>query len=128
MLLRVSEVIYKVQRLPDADPKLVHVDKLSKYYPEDGEQLNSWIPLTEVHKHTSTQTFEINDASMPSPIEDSVNEDPVSTPADDPVTEAAAGPTAVPPTRGSRPGSRRSSQARVSPDRYVANARGSQSC
>ena len=120
VLLRVSEVIYKVQRLPDADPKLVHVDKLSKYYPEDGEQLKSWIPLTEKHKHISTQTEEINNPLIPSPREDSVNEDPVSNQVDGPVIEAAEGPSAVPPARGTRPGTRHSSRARGSPDRYVA--------
>ncbi len=34
---------YKIQRHPQADPEIVHVDKLMPYYPDFGEQLYSWI-------------------------------------------------------------------------------------
>ncbi len=36
-------VTYKVQRHPQADPEILHVDMLMPYYPDFGEQLYSWI-------------------------------------------------------------------------------------
>ncbi len=35
--------MYKIQRHPQADPDIVHVDKLMPYYPDFGERLHSWI-------------------------------------------------------------------------------------
>ena len=34
---------YKIQRHPQAEPDIVHVDKLMPYYPDFGEELHSWI-------------------------------------------------------------------------------------
>ncbi len=43
MLAKTGPVTYKIQRHPQADPEIVHVDKLMPYYPDFGEQLYSWI-------------------------------------------------------------------------------------
>ncbi len=43
MLAKTGPVTYKIQRHPQADPEIVHVDKLMHYYPDFGEQLHSWI-------------------------------------------------------------------------------------
>ncbi len=43
VLAKTGLVTYKIQRHPQADPKIVHVDKLIPYYPDFGEQLYSWI-------------------------------------------------------------------------------------
>ncbi len=43
MLAKTGPVTYKSQRHPQADPEIVHMDKLIPYYPDFGEQLYSWI-------------------------------------------------------------------------------------
>ncbi len=43
VLAKTGPVTYKIQRNPQADPEIVHVDKLMPYYPDFGEQLYSWI-------------------------------------------------------------------------------------
>ncbi len=43
VLAKTGPVTYKIQRHPQADPEIVHVDKLMPYYPDFGEQLYSWI-------------------------------------------------------------------------------------
>ncbi len=43
MLAKTGPVTYKIQRHPQADPEIVHVDKLMPYYPDFGEHLHSWI-------------------------------------------------------------------------------------
>ena len=35
--------MYKIQRQPQVEPDIVHVDKLMPYYPDFGEELQSWI-------------------------------------------------------------------------------------
>ncbi len=42
MLAKTGPVTYKIQRHPQADLEIVHVDKLMLYYPDFGEQLYSW--------------------------------------------------------------------------------------
>ncbi len=43
MLAKTGPVTYKIQRHPQAEPDIVHVDKLMPYYPDFGEELRSWI-------------------------------------------------------------------------------------
>ncbi len=43
MLAKTGPVTYKIQRHPQAEPDIVHVDKLMPYYPDFGEELHSWI-------------------------------------------------------------------------------------
>ena len=43
MLAKKGPVTYKIQRHPQAEPDIVHVDKLMPYYPDFGEELHSWI-------------------------------------------------------------------------------------
>ncbi len=43
VLAKTGPVTYKIQRHPQADPEIVHVDKLMPYYPDFGERLHSWI-------------------------------------------------------------------------------------
>ena len=43
MLAKTGPVTYKIQRHPQAEPDIVHVDKLMPYYPDFGEELYSWI-------------------------------------------------------------------------------------
>ncbi len=43
MLAKTGPVTYKIQRHPQADPEIVHVHKLMRYYPDLGEQVYSWI-------------------------------------------------------------------------------------
>ncbi len=43
MLAKTGPVTYKIQRRPQAEPDIVHVDKLMPYYPDFGDELHSWI-------------------------------------------------------------------------------------
>ena len=43
MLAKTGPVTYKIQRHPQAEPDIVHVDILMPYYPDFGEELRSWI-------------------------------------------------------------------------------------
>ncbi len=43
VLAKTGPVTYKIQRHPQAEPDIVHVDKLMPYYPDFGEELHSWI-------------------------------------------------------------------------------------
>ncbi len=43
MLAKTGPVTYKIQWHPQAEPDIVHVDKLMPYYPDFGEELHSWI-------------------------------------------------------------------------------------
>ncbi len=43
MLAKTGPVTYKIQRHPQAEPDIVHVDKLMPYYPDFGEELHSWV-------------------------------------------------------------------------------------
>ena len=43
VLAKTGPVTYKIQRHPQADPEIVHVDKLMPYYSYFGERLCSWI-------------------------------------------------------------------------------------
>ncbi len=43
VLAKTGPVTYKIQRHPQADPEIVHVDKWMPYYPDFGERLQSWI-------------------------------------------------------------------------------------
>ncbi len=43
VLVKTGPVTYKMQCHPQAEPDMVHVDKLMPYYPYFGEVLYSWI-------------------------------------------------------------------------------------
>ncbi len=43
VLAKTGPVMYKIQCHPQADPEIVHVDKLMPFYPDFGERLHSWI-------------------------------------------------------------------------------------
>ena len=43
MLAKTGPITYKIQRHSQAEPDVVHVDKLMPYYPDFGEELHSWI-------------------------------------------------------------------------------------
>ncbi len=43
VLAKTGPVTYKIQRHSQAEPDIVHVDKLMPYYPDFGEELHSWI-------------------------------------------------------------------------------------
>ncbi len=43
MPAKTGPVTYKIQHYPQAEPDIVHVDKLMPYYPDFGEELYSWI-------------------------------------------------------------------------------------
>ena len=40
---KTGPVMYKIQHHPQADPEILHVDKLMPYFPDFGERLHSWI-------------------------------------------------------------------------------------
>ena len=56
--------MYKIQRHPQADPEIMHVDKLMPYYPDFGERLHSWIETDcptqyrDQEAHTSKPVFQ----------------------------------------------------------------------
>ncbi len=56
MLTKTGPVTYKIQRHPQADPKIVHVDKLMPYYPDFGEQLHSWIETDCLMQYRDQET------------------------------------------------------------------------
>ena len=126
VIARISEVVYKVQRSEAFDPKLVHVDKLSKYYPEIGEQLRNWISNEGISLNVSTQAPEIeSEAAIISPTETTTKSDD---PTADGLDPAAMPATAAMPSLINREapvelipmGTRRSTRQRVTPDRFVA--------
>ncbi len=43
VLTKTGPLTYKIQRHPQAEADIVHVDKLMPYYPDFGEELHSWI-------------------------------------------------------------------------------------
>ncbi len=43
MFAKTGPVTYKIQRHPQAETDIVHMDKLMPYYPAFGEELHSWI-------------------------------------------------------------------------------------
>ncbi len=43
VLAKMGPVAYQIQRHPQADPEIVHVDKLMPHYPDFGQRLYSWI-------------------------------------------------------------------------------------
>ncbi len=51
VLLRIGPVIYKIQRHAEADPEIIHVDKLMPYQADFGEELRSWLQDTETTGH-----------------------------------------------------------------------------
>ncbi len=88
---------YKIQRHPQADPEIVHVDKLMPYYPDFGEQLSAWIetdcPVQYRAQEIQTsqpvlQYRELNIVDISPPMHDPVDiSNPMPDPA--PVTEIA---------------------------------------
>ena len=54
VLARTGPVNYRIQRRPKASAKVVHVDKLSQYHPDEGEELTSW--LEALPREIATQT------------------------------------------------------------------------
>ena len=97
MLTKTGPVTYKIQRHPQADPKIVHVDKLMPYYPDFREQPYSWIETDcrvryrDKEIQTSQpvlQDRELNVVDITPPVHDPVDiSPPVYDPA--PVTEIA---------------------------------------
>ena len=106
VLAKTGPVTYKIQRHPQADPKIVHVDKFMPYYPDFGEQLHSWIetdcPMQ--YRNQETQTFkpvlqdqELVMVDIPSPMHNPVDTPPPM-PDPDPVAEIAESHTDIPST------------------------------
>jgi len=57
VLARMDDTNYRIQRDAEADSTVVHVDRLSRYFPDFGVTLTPWIDMTEVKPTThSTQT------------------------------------------------------------------------
>ena len=56
MLGQVGEVNYKVQQQENADPHVVHVDKLIPYLPDFDVVLTPWIKLDQDPRVKATQT------------------------------------------------------------------------
>ena len=56
ILAKMGPVNYKVQKDENSRPKIVHVDKLSRYFPEDDEILVSWIAHEDQLVETASQT------------------------------------------------------------------------
>ncbi len=87
-------VTYKIQRHIQADPEIVHVDKLMPYYPDFGEQLYCWretdCPVQYRDQETQTsqpvlQDRELDIIDIPPPMHDSVD---ISPPMPDPAPVA----------------------------------------
>ncbi len=85
MLAKTGPVTYKIQRHPQADPEIVHVDKLMPYYPDFGEQLSSWIetdsPVRYRDQEIQTsqpilQDRELNIVDITPPVRDPVDISP----------------------------------------------------
>ncbi len=59
---------YKIQRHPQADPEIVHVDRLMPCYPDFGEQLHSWIetdcPMQYRDQDTQTSQPVLQDQTL----------------------------------------------------------------
>ncbi len=51
VLAKTGPVTYKIQRHPQAEPDIVHVDKLMPYYPDFGEELLSWIETDHLTRY-----------------------------------------------------------------------------
>ncbi len=94
MLPKTGLVTYKIQRHPQADPEIVHVDKLMPYYPDFGEQLYSWIetdcPVQYQDQEMQTlqpvlQDRELNIVDITPPVHDPVD---ISPPVPDPAPVA----------------------------------------
>ncbi len=121
VLTKVGPVTYKIQRHAEADPEIVHVDKLMPYQADFGEELQRWLQDTETtgHRVIGTQTCDpVPPAAEAEPVPSPVNEDEagfsgsdsegvVDTELEDDNIPAPA----TPPRRGLRP--------RRVPDRYA---------
>ncbi len=106
MLAKTGPVTYKIQRHPQADHDIVHVDKLMPYYPDFGEQLHSWIetdcPMQYRDQETQTSQPVLQDQALaivdiPPPLHGPVDTPP---PMHDPATvpDAAEPHTDIPST------------------------------
>ncbi len=62
VLAKTGPVMYNIQRHSQADPEIVHVDKLMPYYPDFGDRLHSWI---ETHCLTQYRDQEVQ---TPKPV------------------------------------------------------------
>ncbi len=106
VLAKTGLVTYKIQRHPQADPEIVHVDKFMLYYPDFGEQLSSWIetdgPVQYRDQEIQTswpvlQDQTLNIVDITPPVHDPVdNSPPVPNPA--PVAEIAEPHIDIPST------------------------------
>ncbi len=47
MLAKTGPVTYKIQRNAEADPEVIHVNKLQPYQTDFGEELQSWLQDSE---------------------------------------------------------------------------------
>ena len=56
VLKKITDLNYRIQRKPGDVPQVVHVDKLTKYQPDFGVTLTSWIEDNNGPRHRATQT------------------------------------------------------------------------
>ncbi len=82
VLAKTGPVTYKIQRHPQADLEIVHVDNLMSYYPDFGDQLHSWIetdcPVQYRDQEIQTsqpvlQDRELNIVDITPPVHDPVD-------------------------------------------------------
>ena len=92
MLAKTGPVTYKIQRHPQADPEIVHVDKLIPYYPDFEKQLYSWI---ETDCPVQYRDQEIQ-TSQPVLQDQELNTVDISPPMHDPVDALAPMPDPAP--------------------------------
>ncbi len=94
VLAKTGPGTYKIQRHLQADPDIVHMDKLMPYYPDSGERLSSWIetdsPVQYRDQEIQTsrpvlQDRELNIVDITPPVHDPVN---ISPPVPDPIPTA----------------------------------------
>ncbi len=94
VLAKMGPVTYKIQCHPQADPEIVHVDKLMPYYPDFGEQLYSWIETDSPVQHRDQeiqtsrpvlQDRELDIVDITPPVPDS---EEISPPVPDPAPAA----------------------------------------
>ncbi len=129
VLAKTGPVTYKIQRHAEADPEIVHVDKLMPYQADFGEELQSWLQDTETpgHRVIGTQACAIKLDPMPpaaeaEPVPGPVNEDEASFSgsdsegfADTELEDNDLSTPATSPQRGQRP--------HQVPDRYAPISR-----
>ena len=56
VLRKITDLNYRIQRKPEDVPQVVHVDRWTKYQPDFGVTLTSWIEDDNDPRHRATQT------------------------------------------------------------------------